>query len=303
MSKNKRIPAGNIRTENAYRQFQADQKKRIYWTYYFNYLRNIAISRFTWKGLPEEIPPIALERQLFNSQYVQFFQDRETGLYAVMPASEYGIVDIYGHGSNRISAQSGVTVFKDKEDSVILQDSYNDYPTINSAMLYADSLTNIRLTRDINVFAQRTPVVIAGSPDMKMTVKNLFKQYSDAVPFIATTDSLGILEKMKAIKTDAPYVADKLNLLMREEVVNYLVSVGVDASYSDKRERLTSGEIESNSPLVSVTKSSFEEPRKRFSEQVNVMFDLNIEPVYMGKQIVENLEGGVDIGGLDNHDL
>ena len=79
---------------------------------------------------------------------------------------------------------------------------------------------------------------------------------------------------LKAINTEAPYVADKLSEYKKELWNEFLTFIGVNNIDVEKKERLISGESSSNNESINLNLMSYLEPRKKACKQFNDLFGL-----------------------------
>ena len=179
---------------------------RNYYIRYFNMLHEMIVNRFEWIGLPEEIPPRVLEDYLFWWGQAVFFKDDVLEKYATMKTNLGGTVDIYGVPNMRFAYAQQYFKTLGKNNSVIIWDSSVGYPSVDYVQMYAESLANMRMTRNLNIYAQRTPVIIAGSDNQRLSTKNLFKQYNDFVPFISVRDGVSNIDNIKVLNLNPPNV-------------------------------------------------------------------------------------------------
>ena len=142
--------------------------------------------------------------------------------------------------------------------------------------MYARRLYEIERTIDVNVKAQKTPILIRATENQRLTMKNLYMQYDGNEPFIFGDKQLD-MDGIKVLKTDAPYVADKLNILKRQIWNEALTYLGIENSNTEKRERLVSDEITSNLGGVAAQRFCRLNARRKAAEQINKMFGLNIQ--------------------------
>ena len=127
--------------ENLKNKFiKSNNKYDAYFTRYFFYLMGLAISRFKWENLPEEIDSVFLERMLFDRGFGIFYKDSVTGLFAVMNGYTAGNLDIYGYGDMRFAYANQYVAELDKKNSVILHDNRTDYPTADIIAMHADAI-------------------------------------------------------------------------------------------------------------------------------------------------------------------
>lgn len=273
---------------------------RNYYIRYFNMLHEMIVNRFEWVGLPDEIPPRVIEDYLFWWGQAVFFEDDVIEKFAIMKTNLGGTVDIYGVPNMRFAYAQQYFKTLNKANSVIVWDSATGYPSVDYVQMYAESLANMRLTRNLNIYAQRTPVVIAGSDNQRLSTKNLFKQYNDFVPFISVKDGISNVENMKVLNLNPPNVFGDLTTAMRQEIADFCVQFGINNIDGTKKERLITSEVEQDADLTLINRQSFLGVRKRACEQINRLFGLSVDVRYIGSGLgverKENIERG---GGED----
>lgn len=77
-----------------------------------------------------------------------------------------------------------------------------EYPAhvgfVLSAQMYAEALETAWKTKNLNMYAQRTPVALVSSDEQKLSYQIFGENYDNYVPVIKLTDSFD-LDKVKAI--------------------------------------------------------------------------------------------------------
>lgn len=256
--------------------FKETAKNNTYsYVNYFNRLCELAMSVFSWENLPDTCDERFLELSLLNKGYALFFKDEIMG-YLVLPCMLGGVLDVYNIPIRRTAyAANGYQNDKTKDNSVIIYNNLihsNDYLMIE---LYAKRLWFMDQIIDINVNAQKTPVLIIGDQKQRLTLKNLYQKYDGNAPFIFGDDSLGT-QPIKAISTGAPLVADKLYQIRTDIWNEALTYIGVSNIQIQKKERLISDEVQRNNAGTINSRFSRLEARKQACEKINKMFDLNV---------------------------
>jgi hypothetical protein len=127
----------------------------------------------------------------------------------------------------------------------------------------------------VNIQAQKTPIMILCDEKTRLTMTNLYNQYSGDKPFIFGTKSLD-LGSFTVLKTDAPFVADKLSVQKHEVWNEVLTFLGINNANTDKKERLITDEATANDEQVSLSADVFLLARQLAAKQINEMFGLNI---------------------------
>ena len=115
-------------------------------------------------------------------------------------------------------------------------------------------------------------MVTAKSENEKMSMKNAYMQYDGNAPFIFTYKDFDP-NNIKALQTQAPYVADVLFNAKKEIWNEALTFLGVN-NLSEKRERLISDETNTNNELINLNLMSYLAPRKLACKQFNELYGL-----------------------------
>lgn len=243
---------------------------------YYNRLTELAINMYEWKNLPDSVDERFLELTLFSDGMAVFFRDPVLD-YLCLQCKIGGNLDVYRIPIRRTAyATNGYNMPLSSDDSVII---FNNYLHTNSLLdieMYARRLYNIERAIDVNVNGQKTPVMVRGTENQRLTLKNLYMQYDGNEPFIFGDKDLD-LDTLKVLKTDSPYVADKLNVLKRQIWNEALTYLGIENSNTEKKERLVSDEITSNLGGVEAQRFTRLNARRQAAKKINNMFGLNIE--------------------------
>lgn len=242
---------------------------------YYNRLLGLAINMYEWKNLPDTVDERFLELTLFSDGMAVYFRDEILGDLCLQTMIG-GNLDVYRIPMERTAyAANGYQVRLDPTNSVII---FNNYTHTNSMLdieMYARRLYNIERTIDVNVNAQKTPVMVIGSEAQRLTLKNLMMQYDGNEPFIYGDDKLNV-NALNVLRLDAPYVADKLNILKRQIWNEALTYLGIENSNTEKKERLVTDEITSNLGGVEAQRFCRLNARRKAADQINAMFGTNI---------------------------
>lgn len=247
---------------------------------YYNRLTELSTSMFEWLNVPDTIDVRFLELVLFTDGQAVFFKDEEIGHLALRCAIN-GPFNIYNIPINRRAyAANGYNRQLNEKDSVII---YNNYLHTNSMLdvrMFAKRLYNLDRTVDVNVNAQKTPVLIICDEQQRLTMKNLYMKYEGNEPFIYGDKNLNPNEAIKSINTGAPYVADKIYQLKVQIWNEALTYLGISNVNTQKKERMISDEVMRNQGGVIASRYSRLEARRDAVEKINEMFGLNIEVNY-----------------------
>ena len=247
---------------------------------YLNRLTELSVSMFEWKNLPPTVDARYLELHLFETGSMVYFDDDVIGNLCLdcLPS---GRLDVYGNPVLR-RAYSGYNNYQKllkESNSVIIWNNYLHTNSILEVKMFARRLYNLDRIIDVNANAQKTPVLIQGTEQQRLTLKNLYKEFDGNSPFIFGDKNLD-LNSLKCIQTGAPYVCDKLYNLKQMYWNEALTYLGINNSGAQKRERMLA--IESSQAQGGTISSRYSrlQSRREAVEKINAMFGTNIEVNY-----------------------
>lgn len=242
---------------------------------YYNRLTELSISMFEWKNLPPTIDERFLELALFSMGMAVFFKDEVLGFLALR-CTISGEWNVYRIPINRRAfADNGYNKELNIDDSVII---YNNLIHTNSMLdvrLFAEKLTDLDRTIQVNARAQKTPVLIKCDENQRLTMINMYKEYDGNAPVIYGDKNLNV-NGLTVLKTDAPYNADKLYQLKTQYWNEALTYLGISNINSVKKERMITDEVTRNQGGVVASRYSRLESRRKACNEINAMFGLDI---------------------------
>ena len=247
---------------------------------YFNRLKELAISMFEWKNLPDTVDARYMELKLFETGAIVYFNDDVIGNLC-LECIQQGRFDVYGYPILRraYSGYNNYSKLLKPSNSVII---YNNYLHTNSTLdveMFAKRLYNLDRIIDVNANAQKTPILIRASEKQRLTMKNLYKEYDGNAPFIFGDKNLDMSD-LTAIKTDAPYVADKIYELKTQIWNEALTYLGISNVSITKKERMITDEVLRNQGGTIASRYSRIDSRRRAADLINQMFGTDIEVEY-----------------------
>lgn len=243
---------------------------------YYQRLMEFAINMFEWRNLPPTVDERFLELTLYEKGYCLYFNDEVVGNLA-LTCTIGGMLDVYRIPTERRAfAVNGYNKICTSQDSVLIFNNYLHTPTILTIELFARRLYEIERTIDVNVKAQKTPTLVLASEQQRLTMKNLYMQYDGNEPFIFGDKDMEF-DGIKCLKTDAPYVADKLQVLKHQIWNEALTFCGIENSNQDKKERLVADEVGSNYGNIEAQRNVMLNARRQAADKINRMFGTNIE--------------------------
>lgn len=260
--------------------------------HYLNRLKELAVSMFEWKNVPDTVDIRYLELTLMQDGMAIFFNDEELG-YLGLQVMIGGNLNVYRIPIiRRAYAVNGYSKDLNPDDSVII---FNNMLHTNSIMdleMFALKLYECDRTIDVNIKAQKTPVALLCDENQRLVMKNLYLQYDGNMPFIFGSKNLDI-KQIQAINTGAPFVADKVIETKNQIWNEALTYLGISNTSYQKKERLISDEVIRNMGGTIASRYSRLSERQKACDMINRMFGLNMSVDYREdvQQLVEtNIE-------------
>jgi len=285
--------------------WQSARRNNATYLQYYMHLAELAMSMFEWKNLPPTVDARFLELTLFEDGQIVFFKDEELG-YLCLQCAVNGGFNVYRIPTNRRAyASNGYQKNLTENDSVII---YNNFLRTNSMLdvrNFAERLYNIDRAIDVNINAQKTPILIKCDEQQRLTMLNTYQQYDGNQPVIFGDKALNT-NAFQVLNTGAPLVADKLYTLKTQLWNECLTYLGISNINVQKKERLITDEVTRNQGGTIASRYARLEARRQACDQINRMFGLNVECNYREdyRDITLDVEYGIgtDSEGRSNNE-
>ena len=259
---------------------------------YFDYLRRmkmVALSIFEWK-LPKGMDSRYLERSLYYKGMATLL-NTEFGFINTQCSSN-GYLNVYGYPSalncntfnglhwyrnlyTTLGENEEIIEEQRQDECILVLNDWEGMPTAFTIEQFAYRMYQAQRTADVNMSAQRTPVMVVCNDKQRLTMENLYSQYDGNKPFIFGDSTQSINENsLKALKTDAPYICDKVMEYKKEIWNEFLQFLGVNSISIEKKERLITDEANQNNEVINLYLQSRLAPRQKACEQFNELFGL-----------------------------
>lgn len=260
---------------------------------YLERLKKIAISIFEWVNLPKSMDSRYLEKCLFYFGQASFLKDSKYGFINTRCADS-GYVNIYGlptklncysyeYNSMRTlyTGIEGISEnrrqYLEDSEAILVMNNWDRIPTLNTIQLFAYRLYECERTCDVNIKAQKTPILLVADEKQRLFLENLYSQYDGNRPAIFGDKNQLDENSIKCINTGSPFVADKI-LEYKQSIFNEaLTFLGINNIMIEKKERLVSDEVNSNNELINLNLQSYLAPRQLACEQFNEKFNITDE--------------------------
>lgn len=259
--------------------WESARYNNITFAQYYRRFVELAISMFKWDGLPDTVDERFLELTLFTYGSALWFRDEEIGDLALKYTSNNSF-NIYRIPTGRRAiADNGYNAQRSIDDSVIIWNNMLHTPTMPDVEAFAYRLYRIDRVIDVNVQAQKTPVLIRGSQQEQLSLKNLYMKYDGDMP-VVMADSAMSPTPLTVLKTDAPFVSDRLYDLKAQIFNECLTYLGIGNVSFQKKERMITDEVTAGQGAVMANRYSRLVARQTAADQINDMFGLNIRVSY-----------------------
>lgn len=282
-----------------------EAKDRNSWRYriYYERLMELAISMFEWKNLPPGVDERFLELALYSDGHAVFFKDEVLGQFLGLRTTLGGPMSVYNVPTYRHAfASNGYVNDLDETNSVIVYNNMVRTNTLPIVESYARRLWDLDCAIDVNAKAQKTPVLVIADAETRLTLKNLYMMYDGNMPFIYGYKDQIEPNSLKAMNTQAPYVADKLQALKTSLWNEILTALGITNVSYQKKERMITDEVVRAQGGTIASRYSRLNARRQAAEQINEMFGLDIEVNFRAdfREADDDVILKDDTSGIDN---
>lgn len=262
------------------------------YNYYYYSLLEIAVSRFKWVNIPDSVNKRFLEMILACYGRALFFKDDDMDEYLALKTTIQGRFNVYHEPIDRRAyGDNGYNATRTIDDSVIIYNTMLKQNDLYAIKRFARKLYDCSRAQDVNINAQKTPILITCEESQRLTMKNLYMKYEGNTPVIFGDKNMNP-NSLKVLTTNAPYVADKLHtheVALWSEALTYL---GVSNIAVNKKERLNLEETTKMQGQTNIRKMTYLRARKQACEEINRMFGLKVDVVYDDDMSVDLSEVG-----------
>ena len=259
-------------------------------------ISELAMNRFKWTNLPEEISVRYLERTMYFNALSVFYHDGRYDKFMALRGASAGFPNYQDEptsfnvvGSNFISRTVSAVRDKTDENGVVMGKAipiwanYNRIPDFHIVQLYADRIAEIDRTIDINAKNARQPKVAAFTQDAALSVVNINRQIDEGQGFIQVNGkSINDINEVFQVLDLAIDVKDiEVLHILRTRLWNECMGLlGIDNANQDKKERLVASEVDANNQQSSLSRFVNLNARREAAELINDHYGLKIEVEY-----------------------
>ena len=253
------------------------------YNYYYTRMRNIAMSIYKWEGLPESCNARFLEKQLYYRGLAAFVPDPFLG-WLSLPVLPADTINIYEESLMYTAFSVNYNKQYKLDDLILIRNNLTCIPTDFVVRQFALRLYEVERAIDTNISSQKTPVLIITDDKQRLTMKNLYMQYDGNAPVIFGDKSLNP-DAIKVLKTDAPFIADKLAMHRAAIWSEFLTFIGVQNVGTEKKERLTESESVANTGFFSMSNELGMLTRREAAEALSEKIGSKVEVINRDEEL------------------
>lgn len=240
---------------------------------YRNEILTLAMNRFRWVNLPESVDAEYLEYVLAvsGSASIAFPQFRE-GLFIASRFTQTGELNQYYRPARwQAVMNNGASFDASIASGTVVYDSETRFPIWQTIEAYAQELADIYVTRRINLYHQRVPMILTVPQDRELDAVNIAKQVGGGEPMILGTNSMDDVEYKALTQKPAPFIGSELVDAERAVWARVYDTLGIP-NVIFKSERQITSEVEAQQEETSIIRLSALRERRKAAHELNIRF-------------------------------
>ena len=284
--------AWNLGKRGNFEAWQSNAMNMRAYQYYVDLMLKMALSRFRWLNLPETCDERYLELTLVTQGVASLaYPKKMRGTFLSLQCAPQSKPNMYDRPNSWLAiGQNGTRFNCDRTQGVVVYDNETRFPLMNGIELYANELTHIRITRNMNRLHQQIPFILKGPQEKLQDMTNMFKQVAGGEPAIIGTEDIEAV-KYEAMSTGVQFIGEELALDEKNVWNNVYTMLGITNS-TIKQERMTEDEIQAQKAPSSLIASSALIERRKAAKELNKRFgaylDAPIEVIWRQENESDN---------------
>lgn len=244
---------------------------------------NKITSVYQWDNISDYIPPYSsgqwLEYKLLKYGLVALGEVEgeltfALGNFAGEPSKRFGLPEVFRWYTN-----GGLTGdWKIGKDCVVLFANPSMYPDIFTIDRYCSLLSNVDLSIEcMLIYSRDLPIPIVTNDPEKSAVEHAIKDIREGKMSIVQTFQPEELRTLDITKPENIQYMTNYSLLHDEIMKRLYLEFGIAIENKDKKAQLTTAELDAYSQVAGASFYSRYNLRKKFTEDANKLFGINIE--------------------------
>lgn len=243
----------------------ADNDHRVQYAENYRALAEMARSRFEWTGLPDTVSSRYIEKALFEYGTVVFFRDspETTNAFFALRGNGYGRKNMYDEFTRfQITAPNFKSKRVTTDEAVPVYSNASRVSDTTLCALYADRLTELDVTFDVNAEQVRRTRIIVSDANERLTDENINDAVRRGDPFVTLARDLDPRKFAAFDMGVEPKNLIDLHIARQRIWADIMTRLGIDNANQDKKERLVSDEVDSNNAQIGALRQSPLDERK-----------------------------------------
>jgi hypothetical protein len=245
---------------------------------YKRHLTELAMNRFKWSGLPDEIDSRFLELELFRHALVTFYEETDPEFirnfgrrFFATAASPMGGLNVY---ENPIKFRTYGTHYQAKtlasNACVPIWANMLRTPDADIVDVYAEQLTEMTITIQANSKLLRKQKFIYANQNTRLSYANMHRQMEEGADVIYGEEDAMNPSNIQVLDLGGDPVG-VLNLMIAKSKLwnECMTMLGINNANQDKKERLVADEVAANDDQVFATRGIALNARQYACEQIN----------------------------------
>lgn len=268
-----------------YYQFENGKKylydKDIYLKNFINNMLCRCYSMFEYKKLPKTIKKQDIEKYLLINGHCIFTKEKDN--FYIFNGDFTGLENVYHRLHKYLVINVALNLNKEYEtenndDCVLIQNDSERQGFLHLFSKYGVMLNDCEISLNMLSILSRIPYLITSSDEKTKNNADLFLNKIKNGDFSIIADN-AFLESIKSIplnNTTNHQINDLMELTQYTKA-NAFNSIGLNANWNSKRERLNQSEISLNEDSLTPLIENMLYSRKQAIESINEKYELNIE--------------------------
>lgn len=255
-------------------------RNSAYYNMWYDVLLSLAVTRYEWRNVPDTIDVRYLELTLCTEGCAVWFRDEVVGRDLALKSSNFGRWDVYNVPMQRRAyGANGYQYPLTNENSVLIYNNVLRRPITNIISIFATRLTEADRTIDVNLQAQKTPLLILCDENEVLTMENIYMQYVGGEPVIFGRKGMN-RDSVQALSTQAPLVTGEVHELRVAIFNEFLTLMGYSNVAGQKKERMIKDEVFRGMGGALASRADGLMMRQQAADAINRMFGLDLEIVF-----------------------
>ena len=266
---------------NRYKKIESQMKNFFTTEMYKQQFISLAMNVFLFKNLNTEYLDLSfINRELIYTGSIAWFYDDVLKSLLALPYRVMGKRDLYDRPVNiQVYGKNGYQRFLKPGEYVIMYDNMSKLPLIGDILQYSERMGQIQWVIDINISQQKTQRFWKTKSNNQRSIEDLIDKVDSCQEVITTFDQVN-LDETTCNLVPPTFVSDKLAEIKDKVWNEFLRLIGIANQSFQKKERNIRDEIFISQAGTIASRYSRFESRRIAIEQINKLFNQNIEVEY-----------------------